>query len=308
MAINSGSFAKALWPGVDTWYGQAYDEHKVEYTDLFDTVTSKKAFEEDVGVSAFGLAPVKTEGGSITYDTERQAFVTRYVHVAYGLGFIVTREIFDDDLYGVVGQRRAKGLAFSMRQTKETVAANVYNRAFDTSYLGGDGSTLIASAGGGSSNHPNFAGGTWTNGPSTASDLSEASLEQACIDIMKFTDDRGLKIAVMPKCLIIPVDLVFDAERILKSTLRVATADNDSNALKDMGKFPDGVKVNHYLSDTNAWFIRTNAQNGMKCYNRRAMDFSIDNDFDTENAKFKATERYSLGWTDARCMYGSAGA
>ncbi len=308
MAITSGAFAKALWPGVNAWYGQAYNEHKVEWTDLFDTETSKKAFEEDVGASGFGLAVAKPEGSSITYDDERQTYTTRYVHVVYGLGFIVTREAFEDDLYNVVGKKRAKGLAFSMRQTKEEIAANVYNRAFNTSFTGGDGSTLIASAAGGSATHPNWNGGTWTNGPSAAVDLSEAALEQACIDIMKFTNDRGLKISVMPRCLVVPVDLVFEAERILYSNLRVGTADNDLNALKAMGKFPEGIKTNHYLTDTDAWFIRTNVSDGLKCFQRRKMDFGIDNDFDTENAKFKATERYSFGWSDPRALYGSPGA
>src|SRR5574343_4599 len=191
--INSSSFTKALWPVVNAWYGKAYSEYPVAYTKLFDTFKSRKAFEEDVGVSGFGLAVVKPEGDPITYDSERQAFINRYTHVVYALGFIITREIMEDDQYDVVGQRKAQGLAYSMRQTKEVVAANVYNRAFSTSYTGGDGSSLIASAGGGgSATHPNFAGGTWTNGPATAADLSEAALEQACIDIAGFTNDRGL--------------------------------------------------------------------------------------------------------------------
>lgn len=310
MAITSGAFAKALWPGINAWYGQAYNEHKVEYTDIFPTESSKKQFEEDVGVSGFGLASVKTEGGSISYDTESQAYITRYTHVVYGLGFIVTRELFEDDLYNVAGKRRAKGLAFSMRQTKETIAANILNNAFSTSgdNDGGDGVSLVASGGSGDATHPNWAGGTWTNGPSADVDLSEAALEQACIDIMKWENDRGLKIAVMPECLIIPPDLVFEAERILGSPGRVGTADNDLNALKVLGKLPQGVKVNHYLTDTDAWFIKTNVQDGFKCFQRRGMEFGIDNDFDTENAKFKATERYSFGWTDPRCVYGSAGA
>lgn len=305
--INSGSFAKALWPGVNAWYGKAYSEYPVEYTNLFDTFKSSKAFEEDVGVSSFGLATVKGEGQGITYDSERQAFITRYQHVTYGLGFVITREIMDDDQYAMVGQRKAQGLAFSMRQTKEIVGANVYNRAFNTGFLGGDGATMIASAAGGSASHPLLAGGTSTNGLATAADLSEAALEQAVIDIAGFTNDRGLLIAVRPKTLIIPRQLMFEANRILKTDQRVGTNNNDVNALKNMGLFSD-VVVNHYLTDTDAWFIRTDAPHGMKYFERRGDAFDMDNDFDTENAKYKATGRYSFGWTDWRGVYGSPGA
>ncbi len=309
MAITTGSFAKALWPGVNAWYGDAYNEFPVEYTMLFDTHSSRKAFEEDVGVSGFGLAAIKTEGGSTAYDTAQQGYLTRYTHVTYGLGFVITREMVDDDQYDVIGKKRAQALAYSMRQTKEIVGANVYNRAFSTSYTGGDGSSLIASgAGTASAFHPNVAGGSWTNGPSAWSDLSEAALEQAAIDIMAWTNDRGLRIAVTPQSLIIPPALVFEAERILKTSARVGTANNDVNALKEMGYFPGGIKVNHYLTDSDAWFIRTNVKDGMKHFVRRADDFGMDNDFDTDNAKYKATARYSFGWTDPRALYGSMGA
>lgn len=299
--IATGHFAKALWPGINTWYGKAYNDYPVEYSDLFDTSSSDKAFEEDVMVSSFGLVPVKSEGNGISYDSEQQGFISRYTHVTYGMGFVITREMYDDDLYGVVGERRAKGLARSMRQTKETVGANVYNRAFNSSYTGGDGKELCAT------DHPNVAGGTWANELTTAADLSEAALEQACIDIAKWTDDRGLKIAARPQKLIIPVDLTFDAHRILSSDLRVATADNDANALKDMGKFGAPV-INHYLTDADAWFIRTDVPNGLRHFERRADDFSMDNDFDTDNAKYKATGRYSFGWSDPRGIFGSPGA
>ena len=239
--ITTGSFAKALWPGVNSWYGKAYNEHVVEWTALCDSYTSSQYFEEDVGVTSFGLPAVKPQGEGISYDSERQGYITRYLHVVYALGFVVTREAVEDDLYSVVAQKKAKGLAFSMRQGKENVCANVYNRAFNTSYTGGDASTLVACAGGGSANHPNVAGGTWTNGPTAAVDLSEAGLEQACIDIMKWKNDRGLLINIMPRSLVIPPDLVFEAERILKTPYRVGTADNDINALYQMGKFPEGV-------------------------------------------------------------------
>ena len=303
MVIASSSFAKALFPGVSSWYGKAYNEHQVEYTDLFDMKGSRRAYEEHVGVSSFGLAVKKTEGNSIAYDEEQQAYLTRFQHIVYGLGFIITRELVEDDLYDVVAERRATSLAFSMRQTKETVAANVYNRAFNSSFTGGDGVEMLSTV------HPNYAGGTWQNELSTAADLSEAALEQACIDIEKWENDRGLKISVMPVSLHIPVDLMFEAHRILNSTFRVNTADNDPNAIRDMGKFPGGIKVNHYFTDPDAWFLRTNLPtNGMCGYDRRKMQFTMDNDFDTENAKYKSTERYSFGWVDPRAIYGTPGA
>lgn len=300
--ITRNSFAKALWPGVNTWYGKEYNDHATEYTDLFSSHKSDKAYEEDISVSSFGLAQVKSEGSPISYDSEQQGFLSRYTHVTYANGFIITREAFEDDQYAVVGERRSKALARSMRQTKETVGANVYNRAFSSSYLGGDGKEMCAT------DHPNVAGGTWSNELTTAADISEAALEQACIDIMKWTDDRGLKIAAMPDQLIIPSDLVFEAERILMSTGRVATADNDLNAIKAMGKFSKGAKVNHYLTDADAWFIRTNVPNGPKYFERTADNFAEDSDFDTDNAKFKAYGRYSFGWSDPRGVFGSPGA
>ena len=307
--INSGSFAKALWPGVNAWYGKAYDEYKTEWTELFEQFKDTRAFVEDVGISSFGLAPVKAEASPISFDTERQGFVTRYQHLTYGLGFIITREMMEDDQYDIVGQRKAQGLAFSIRQTKEVVAANVYNRAFNPAYLGGDGATLIASAGatGASASHPTIAGGTFTNGPSTALDLSEAALEQAVIDIAGLTNDRGLLIAVRPRKLIVPRQLMFEAHRILRSDGRVGTDNNDDNAIKSMGLIPE-VVVNHYLTDTNGWFILTDVKHGMKYFERRADDFNMDNDWETENAKYKATFRASWGWTDPRGIYGSPGA
>lgn len=300
--IVSSSFAKALWPGINKWYGQKYDEYPVEWDKLFEKNTSKRAYEEDVGVSSFGLANVKNEGAPISYDSERQGFTTRYNHVVYALGFIITREIYDDDLYDVVGKRKAQGLAFSMRQTKEIVGANIYNRAFTSGYTGGDGTILLNNA------HPNVAGGTQSNILATASDLSEAALEQAVIDISLLRNDRGLLIALRPQQLIIPPQLQFEAKRILTSDGRVGTDLNDPNALKDMGLFQDGVTVNHYFTDSDAWFIRTSAQDGMKYFERWADKFEMDNDFDTDNAKYKASARYSFGWTDWRGLFGSPGA
>ena len=305
--ITTSSFAKALWPGVNKWYGDAYKEFDVQWTNLFEKHTSRRAWEEDVGMSMFGLPSVKAEGAPITFDTSRQGFTSRYNHVVYALGFIVTREMFEDDLYDVVGKQKAKSLAFSMRQNKEIIAANVYNRAFNTSYVGGDAATLIASAGGGgSTSHPNVAGGTWTNGPVAAADLSEASLEQAAIDIRSFTNDRGLKMHAKPKALIIPKELMFEAQRILKTDGQVYSADNTMNALKTMGIIPT-IYINDYLTDADAWFIRTDVQEGMKYFERRGDEFDMDEDFDTENAKYKATSRFSFGWTDPRGIYGSPG-
>lgn len=308
--ITSSSFAKALWPGVNSWYGKAYEEIPVKWSEMFDTFKSSRAYEEDVGITSFGLARIKPEGQAIDYDTEQQAFLTRYSHVVYALGFVITREIVEDDQYDVVGQRRAEGLAFSMRQTKEVVAANIYNRAFDTNYLGGDGSCMITTS------HANFSGGTQSNRSATDTALSEAGIEQAIIDMGKWTNDRGLRIAVKPEKLIIPVDLQFEASRILQSPYRPSAnggkvtgyAANDVNVLYMDGRLPGGVFVNHYLTSTTSWFLRTGVKDGLKHFQRREQEFAIDNDFETENAKFKATERYSFGWTDYRAIYGNFGA
>lgn len=298
--INSGSFAKALWPGVNAWYGKAYNDYPVEYLDLFDKESSSKAFEEDVGISSFGLAVQKPEGSGISYDTERQGFITRYQHVVYALGFIITKEAFDDDQYEIVGKRKANGLARSMRQTKEIVGANVYNRAFNATYTFGDGVSMVNAA------HPLIAGGTFSNVSATNADLSEAAIEQACIDIAGFTDDRGLLIAAKPSSLIIPRQLIYEAKRILFSDGRVGTDNNDLNALKTMGAVPK-IVTNHYLTDSDAWFIRTDVKDGLKYFERDADSFDMDNDFDTDNAKYKARSRYSFGITDPRAIYGSAG-
>jgi hypothetical protein len=300
--ISTGSFTKALWPGVNAWYGKSYSEYPVEWDKLYESNTSRRNFEEDVGISSFGLAIAKAEGTPISYDSERQGYITRYTHVTYGLGFIITREIMEDDLYDVVGERKAKGLAFSIRQTKEVLGANVYNRAFNGAFTGGDGVALLVN------NHPNVAGGTWSNILSTSSDISEAALEQACIQVYGFTNDRGLQISLVPDQLVISKEQEFEAARILKSQGRVGTDVNDINALKELGKFRKGMTINHYLTDVDAWFIRTNAPNGMKYFSRRDDEFTTDNDFDTENAKFKATFRCSFGWTDPRGLFGSVGA
>lgn len=307
MPINTGNIAKLLWPGLNTIYGYNYAEYPLERSQIFETKTSKKAFEENIGMTGYGLAKVKAEGAPINYDTQQQGFLTRFNHVVYATGFVISEEAIEDNLYKEVGLEGTEGIAYSIRQTDETVHANILNRAFNTSYTGGDGSTLIASGGAGSATHANVSGGTWTNGPTTDADLSQAALEQAVIDIAKFTDDRGKKIRVMPKCLIVPVDLQFEAEKILESVLQSDTADNAVNVLKTMGSIPK-VVVNHYLTDTDAWFVQTDCKKGLCTYMRRPTSFAIDNDFDTSNMKFKASLRFSAGWIDPRGLYGSEGA
>jgi hypothetical protein len=299
--ITTGNHPKALWPGIKAWFGRVYDEHTTEYTDLFEMDTSDRAYEEDVEVTGFGLAPVKPEGGSISYDSETQGYTARYTHVAYGMGYICTYEELRDNLYEVVSKRRAQALAFSARQTKENVAANVYNRAFTAAYSGGDGKELLAT------DHPSLAG-DWSNELSPAADLSEAALEDLIIQIMGATNSRGLKISLMPQSLHVPRQLWFEANRILKSTLQNDTANNAVNVLKSTNALPKGIKVNHYFSDTDAWFIRTNAPRGMIMYQREEYSFGTDNDFDTKNAKAAFYERYVPRWTDPRGAYGSAGA
>jgi hypothetical protein len=301
--ITSGSFAKALLPGVKAWYGRAYNEWQKEYPDLFELQKSTRAWEEEVGVTGFGLAAIKPEGHGIAYDENSQGWINRYTHVVYALGFIITREMYDDNLYDTIALRRAKALAFSIRQTKEIVGANVLNRAFNSSYKGGDGVEMCSDV------HPNKSGGTWSNELSTPADLSEGALEQACIDIANFTTDRGLKIAISPQSLhVANGPNMFESERILSNPNRPDTANRDINAIYSLKMFPKGVKVNHYFTDADAWFIKTNCPDGLKYMERRKDDFDTDNDFPTENALFKATSRYSFGWTDPRNIFGSPGA
>lgn len=300
MAINTGSFGRALWPGINKWYGEAYNQYATEWTEIFEKNTSRRAFEEDQSASYFGLAQVKGEGVSVAYDQAQQGFIDRYTHVAYALGFIITKEMVEDDLYDVIGKKKAQSLAFSMRQTKEIVAANILNRAFNTSYTYGDGKALCVS------DHPNIAGGTWANVMSVATDLSEAALEQAIIDIAKWTNDRGLRIAVKPRKLVIPVDEMFNADKIMKTEYEVGTNNNTVNVVRS--KFPGGFVVNHYLTDADNWFLLTDVKDGLKYFERRGDSFSMDDDFDTDNAKYKATARYSFGATDKKGLYGVQGA
>jgi len=300
--MNTSSFAKDLYPGVRKWFGLKYREYPIQYLQLFTKNNSTMAWEEEVGVTGFGLAQVKTEGGGIFYDSMEQGFIKRYTHITYALGFIITREMWEDGIAVSQSLRKASALAFSIRQTKEILGANVYNRAFNSSYTGGDGKELCAT------DHPNKSGGTWRNELATAADLSEAALEQACIDIADFRNDRGLLIAVKPRKLIIPPALEFEAARLLMSTQQPGTANNDINAVKTLSKFPGGVVINNYLTDSDAWFIETDCPDGMKYFERRADSFGMFDEFDTDNAKFKASFRCSFGWTDPRCMFASPGA
>jgi hypothetical protein len=299
--ITTASHPKALWPGIKAWWGQVYDEHATEYTDLFDSDTSDKNYEEDVQLTGFGLAGRKSEGAGTTYDSEIQGFTTRYTHIAYALGYIVTKEELDDNLYEQVSKRRSASLAQSFRQTKENVAANVYNRAFSGTYLGGDSKSLCAT------DHPNTTGGTFSNKPTVDVDLSEAALEDGIIATMGLQNDRGLLINVMPRSLIVARQNWFNANRIMESVYQPGNGNNDINVIKATNALPEGIKMNHYLTSPNAWFLRTNIQNGLKYYERTGIMFDQDNDFDTMNAKAKGYERYSFGWTDPRAIYGANG-
>ena len=300
--INTGSFPKALWEGVNAWFGQKYDQHPTEYVALFDAYDSKKKYEEDVQATSFGLAQVKAEGSNLAYDSMQQGFVSRYTHVAYALGFIVTREEQEDNLYAELAMKRSGLLAWSMAETKENVGANVYNRAFNSSYTGGDAKELLAT------DHPNMVGGgTYSNELNPAADLSEQSIEDLAIQIGQAENDRGLKIALKPQRLIIPINLQFEAARILKSTLQNDTGNNAVNALRTMNVIPE-IVVNHYLTDTDAWFVKTDCPEGMKVFNRVARRLENDNDFSTKNMLASAYERYSFGWSDPRGLYGSQGA
>ncbi len=300
--ITTGNVPKLLWPGLDAIWGREYDEYQPEWRDLYDVKSSSMNYEEDVEVTGFGLAPVKQQGAAIPYDTFQQQTVTRYTHVAYGLGFIVTREEQDDNLYEKKATTNTAALAWSFRQTKENVGANVYNRGFNSAFTPtGDGQPLF------SASHPTMNGNQ--SNLLAAADLSEASLEDACIQIMGAQNARGLIIKLMPESLHIPRQLVFEAERILKSILTPDTGNNAINALRSTGMFPKGAKVNHYFTDSDAYFIRTNVPAaGMTMFQRVKAEFAQDGDFSTGNALYKGYERYAFGASDFRSCYGSAGA
>lgn len=300
--INTGSHPKLLWPGVYTTWGQMYDSHEKEYTDLYEIKSSDKAYEQGVQVTPFGLAPVKAQGAPVTYDGELQGVVNTYTHIAYALGYIVTFEELRDNLYKEVATRRAQANAFSMNQTVENVAAFPYNNAFATTYFTtGDGAALCSTA------HVNATGGTYSNALSPAADLSEASLEDLTIQIMGTQNDTGLLINIMPRSLHIARQEWYNANRILGSVLQSNTANNNINVLKATNAFPEGIKMNHYFTSPHAWFIRTNCPNGMTFFWRDEPMFDQDNDFDTKNAKAASYMRFSVGCTDPRGIFGSNG-
>ena len=304
MAISRSQLVKELEPGLNALFGLEYNRYDNEHAEIFTTETSDRAFEEEVMLSGFGGAAVKQEGAGVQFDQATEAYTSRYTHQTIALAFAITEEAIEDNLYDRLASRYTRALARSMSQTKQTIAANVLNNGFDTSgsFNGGDGVSLL------NASHPLANGSTFSNILATAADLNETSLEQSLIDIAGFVDERGLKIALQGRKLIIPKELQFTAERILKSPLRTGTADNDINAILNMGMIPEGYRVNHYLTDTDAFFIMTDAPNGLKQFVRSPIKTAIEGDFDTGNVRFKARERYSFGFSDARGIFGSPGA
>lgn len=302
--ITTGNIPRLLQDGINKVFGNTYDEHPKEFDKIFDTHSSAKAFELDAQLEGYGLAPQKDEGDEVAFDSVSQGFTPKYPALTYAKGFIITKEALADELYGQF-TKRARQLAFSMAQTKEVVAANVVNRGFNSSFLmtDGDGLELFSTA------HINGpSGGTFSNKLGVDANLSEAALEDLLIVIGNATDPRGLQIALQGMRLIVPVALQFEAQRILGSVLQNDTGNNATNAVRDMNSLRDGFTVNHYLTDTNAWFIKTNSPDGMKYFTRQAVEFGEDNAFTSGNARMKADERYSFGWTDPRGIYGTSGA
>ena len=293
MAISRAQLVKELEPGLNALFGLEYKNYENQHTQIYSIESSDRAFEEEVMESGFGEAPVKTEGAGVSYDQAQEVYTARYTHETIALAFSLTEEAVEDNLYDRLGARYTRALARSMAQTKQIKAAAILNGAFTTS-IGGDGVVLCAT------NHPTLSGPNLSNTLTTAADLSETSLEQSLIDIAAFTDERGLKIAVQGLKLIIPKELQFTADRILKSTLRVGTADNDINAIKNMGMVPQGYTVNNFLTDPDAYFIKTDAPNGMKMFTRVSLKTGFEGDFDTGNVRYKARERYSFGFSDPR--------
>jgi len=301
MAISRAQLLKELLPGLNALFGLEYKSYGEEHKEIYETETSERSFEEETKLSGFSAAPVKNEGAAIAYDNAQEAWTARYNHETIALGFSITEEAVEDNLYDSLSKRYTKALARAMAYTKQVKAASVLNNGFSSSYVGGDGQPLF------SANHPLVSGGVNSN-RLTASDLNETSLEAAVIQIAGWTDERGLLIAAKPNKLIVPPALMFTAKRLLDTELRVATADNDINALKAMGSIPGGYTVNHFLTDTNAWFLTTDVPNGMKHFVRTPLQNSMDGDFDTGNVRYKSRERYSFGWSDPLGMFASPGA
>jgi hypothetical protein len=304
MAISRAQLLKELLPGLNALFGLEYKRYGEEHQEIYETESSERSFEEETKLSGFSAAPVKNEGNSIAYDNAQEAWTARYTHETIALGFSLTEEAVEDNLYDTLSARYTKALARGMAYTKQVKAANVLNNGFNAggSYNGGDGVPLF------SASHPLVTGGTNSNIPTTPADLNETSLENAVIQIAAWTDERGLLIAAKPRKLVVPPALQFVATRLLETELRVGTADNDVNALKNNGSIPEGYAINHFLTDTNAWFLTTDVPNGMKHFVRTPLATSMDGDFDTGNVRYKARERYSFGWSDPLGMYGSAGA
>jgi len=301
MAISRAQLLKELLPGLNALFGLQYATYGEEHKEIYETEKSERSFEEETKLSGFSAAPVKNEGSAIAYDNAQEAFTARYNHETIALGFSITEEAVEDNLYDSLSARYTKGLARAMAYTKQVKAASVLNNGFSAAYPGGDGVALFSTA------HPLVSGGTNSNRPSTNSDLNETSLENAVIQIAAWTDERGLLIAAKPKKLIVPPALQFVATRLLETNLRVGTADNDINALKNNGSIPEGYTINHYLTDTTGWFLTTDVPNGLKHFERMALSTSMDGDFDTGNVRYKARERYSFGWSDPLGTFGSPG-
>ena len=302
MAISRAQLAKELDPGLNALFGLEYARYENEAGEIYDTEASERAFEEEVMLSGFGAAPVKAEGSAVSFDDAQEAYTARYTHETIALAFSITEEAIEDNLYDRLASRYTKALARSMANTKQVKGAATLNNAFDSTYTGGDGKELCAT------DHPLVNNNDLRNEPSTAADLNETSLENGLIDIAAFVDERGLKVSVRGEKLIVPPALQFVADRLLESTLRPGSADNDVNATRNMGMLPQGYVVNHYLTDTDAWFIKTDAPRGFLHFERMPMSTKMEGDFDTGNVRFKARERYSFGYSDPRCVFGSPGA
>ena len=301
MAISRAQLLKELLPGLNALFGLEYTTYQQEHKEIYETEKSERSFEEETKLSGFSAAPVKNEGSAIAYDNAQEAFTARYNHETIALGFSITEEAVEDNLYDSLSARYTKALARAMAYTKQVKAASTLNNAFSSAYVGGDGVALI------STSHPLVSGGTNSNRPTTAADLNETSLENAVIQIAAWTDERGLLIAAKPRKLVIPPALQFTATRLLETSLRVGTADNDINALKNNGSIPEGYTINNYLTDTNAWFLCTDVPNGLKHFVRTPLANSMDGDFDTGNVRYKSRERYSFGWSDPLGIFGSPG-
>jgi hypothetical protein len=302
MAISRAQLLKELLPGLNALFGLEYARYGEEHKEIYETETSERSFEEETKLSGFSAAPVKNEGSAIAYDNAQEAWTARYNHETIALGFSLTEEAIEDNLYDSLSARYTKGLARAMAYTKQVKAAAVINNGFNQTYVGGDGTSLF------STTHNLVSGGTNSNTPATASDLNETSLEAAVIQIAAWTDERGLLIAAKPKKLIVPPALQFVATRLLETELRVGTTDNDINAIKNNGSIPEGYTINHFLTDANGWYLTTDVPNGMKHFVRTPLSNSMDGDFDTGNVRYKSRERYSFGWSDPLGMFGSPGA